>query len=50
MPAKQKFGNKDMVFIQERRYYLERFIRKLSSYGFIINGPEFQLFARPTGT
>lgn len=41
IPAKQKFGNKDLVFIQERRYYLERFLRKLSKYPFMINGPEF---------
>ena len=41
IPSKQKFGNKDLVFIQERRYYLERFLRKLSRYGFIINGAEF---------
>ena len=47
VPSKQKFGNKDLVFIQERRYYLERFLRKLSRYSFIINGPEFQIFARP---
>jgi sorting nexin-1/2/sorting nexin-4 len=47
LPAKQKFGNKDLVFIQERRYYLERFLRKLARFGFIINGQEFQMFARP---
>ena len=49
MPSKQKFGNKDLVFIQERRYYLERFLRKLSHFGYIINGPEFQIFCRPPG-
>jgi len=42
-------GNKDIVFLQERRYYLERFLRKLSQYDFIINGEEFQVFARPQG-
>ena len=48
IPAK-KLSNKDLIFIQERRYYLERFLRKLSKSPYIINGPEFQLFARPMG-
>ena len=42
-------GNKDLVFLQERRFYLERFLRKLSRYDFIINSQEFQIFARPQG-
>lgn len=42
-------GNKDIIFLQERRFYLERFLRKLSQYDFIINGEEFQVFSRPQG-
>ena len=42
-------GNKDIIFLQERRFYLERFIRKLAQYDFIINSEEFQLFCRPQG-
>ena len=42
-------GNKDIVFLQERRFYLERFVRKLSQFDFIIDGEEFQVFARPQG-
>ena len=42
-------GNKDIVFLQERRFYLERYLRKLSTYEFIIEGEEFQVFARPQG-
>ena len=49
LPGKQTFGNKDLVFIQERRYYLERFLRKLAHFGYVINGQEFQMFARPAG-
>ena len=30
IPPKKSIGNKDLVFIQERRYYLERFLRKIS--------------------
>lgn len=37
-PPKKAVGNKDTVFLQERRFYLERFIRKLARYDFIING------------
>ena len=49
MPPKKAVGNKDIVFLQERRFYLERYIRKLSAYDFIIEGEEFQVFARPQG-
>ena len=42
-------GNKDMVFLQERRFYLERFLRKIAKYDFVINSQEFQIFCRPQG-
>ena len=48
-PPKKAMGNKDIIFLQERRFYLERFMRKLSQYPFIINGEEFQHFCRPQG-
>lgn len=47
VPPKKTIGNKDLVFIQERRFYLEQFMRKLVRFPFIIHGPEFQTFARP---
>ena len=49
VPPKKAMGNKDIVFLQERRFYLERFLRKLSAFDFIIDGEEFQVFARPQG-
>ena len=49
VPPKKAMGNKDIIFLQERRFYLERFLRKLSQYDFIINGEEFQVFSRPQG-
>lgn len=49
VPPKQAMGNKDKVFLQERRFYLERFLRKLARYDFIVNSQEFQIFARPQG-
>lgn len=48
-PPKKAMGNKDTIFLQERRFYLERFMRKMSRYDFIINSQEFQIFARPQG-
>jgi sorting nexin-1/2 len=49
VPPKKAIGNKDMRFILERRYYLERFLRKLSKFDFLINSEEFVLFSRPNG-
>lgn len=49
IPPKKNFGNTDVIFIQQRRYYLERFFRKLANFDFIINSPEFRAFARPQG-
>ena len=41
LPPKKAIGNKDIKFINERRYYLERFLKKLSVFPFIINSKEF---------
>ena len=41
VPPKKAMGNKDVVFLQERRFYLERFLRKLAKYDFVINSQEF---------
>ena len=49
VPPKKSVGNKEQVFIQERRYYLERYLRKLAKFDFVINSQEFQLFCRPQG-
>ena len=51
IPAKSKFSSitaqgKDEVFLQERRFYLERFMRKLSRFDYIINGEECNIFFR----
>mmetsp|Transcript_33621 Transcript_33621/g.32659 ORF Transcript_33621/g.32659 Transcript_33621/m.32659 type:complete len:131 (+) Transcript_33621:228-620(+) len=49
IPPKQAIGNKDMKFILDRRYYLERFLRKIAKYDYLMNSEEFAMFARPTG-
>ena len=48
-PPKKAMGNKDIIFLQERRFYLERFMRKICVYDFILNSEEFLLFSRPQG-
>ena len=49
VPPKKAIGNKDNTFVQDRTFYLQRFLRKLSRFDFIIESQEFQLFARPNG-
>lgn len=49
LPPKKAIGNKDHGFVQERLYYLNRFLRKIARFTFIIEGQEFQMFARPQG-
>ena len=36
IPPKKAIGNKDLKFINERRFYLERFLKKLSNFDFVI--------------
>jgi len=40
-PSKKLVGNKDVRFIIERRYYLERFILQLSQIDFLVESKEF---------
>ena len=49
LPPKKAIGNKDVKFINERRFYLERFLKKMSPYEFILEATEFKLFSRPNG-
>jgi len=48
LPPKKSIGNKDIKFLNERRFYLERFLKKMSPYKFVLNSSEFQCFARPS--
>jgi hypothetical protein len=38
-------GNKDLKFINERRFYLERFLKKLATFDFLVKSNEFLIFA-----
>ena len=44
IPPKKSIGNKDLIFIQQRRFYLEKFFRSISKFGFLINSQEFRVF------
>ena len=47
VPPKKKTGKKEVLFVEERRFFLERFVRKLAHYDFLIESQEFQIFVRP---
>ncbi len=49
MPEKKVIGAKDIQFLQDRTFYLQRFLRKCARFEFIIESQEFQLFSRPQG-
>jgi len=49
LPPKKAIGNKDVKFINERRFYLERFLKKMSPFDFLLNSTEFKMFTRPNG-
>ena len=37
LPPKKAVGNKDIKFINERRFYLERFLKKMAQFPFMLN-------------
>ena len=41
LPPKKSIGNKDIKFINERRFYLERFLKKMAQFPFMLESPEF---------
>lgn len=47
IPPKKAVGNKDIEFVIERRYFLERFFMQLSERHYLVNTPETKIFARP---
>lgn len=49
IPAKKAVGNKDDKYIEYRRHFLQRFLRKLGGLPHLLNSDEFKLFARPSG-
>jgi hypothetical protein len=49
IPEKQLIKNKDVKFIEERRSLLERFMKELSKFDYLIHSKEFKIFSREKG-
>lgn len=49
LPPKKAIGRFETLFLQDRRYYLERFLRKLGTLDYIMKADEFVIFSRPNG-
>lgn len=49
LPPKKAIGNKEQKFLQDRCYYLERYLKKMSQFEFLVNSKEFMIFSRPAG-
>jgi sorting nexin-1/2 len=49
IPPKQSVGNKKDKFVENRMYFLDRFLKKIGEYPHLINSNEFRCFSRPAG-
>lgn len=49
IPPKQSFGNKNEKFVENRMYFLNRFLKKIGETNYLLNSEEFRCFARPSG-
>lgn len=49
IPPKKRVGNKTSKFVEDRRYFLERFLRKIANHDFILISEEFKIFSRLNG-
>ena len=49
LPEKKLMGNNDDKFVEERRSLLERFMKELAKYDYLIHSQEFKTFARDRG-
>lgn len=47
LPPKIYTSGKDKKYLEERRYYLDRYIKKMAKYEYVLNSDEFKLFSRP---
>jgi hypothetical protein len=49
IPPKQAFGNKNDKFLEERGYFMVRFLKLICRIPYIIKSDEFKCFSRPSG-
>ena len=47
LPPKQNTGHKKELFIDERKYFLDEFLRKIAKTSHLAKSPELQIFLRP---
>ena len=50
VPSKQFSGNKEENFVEERRYFLDTFLKRLCQQNYLACSPEMQVFVRPKGS
>ena len=46
LPEKQAMNTTDSLFLEERRQLLERFLKEIAKYEYIVTSSEFSIFAR----
>lgn len=49
IPEKKMVGNNDSQFIEDRRQLLERFVKEIAKFDYIVFSKEFKVFVRGTG-
>jgi sorting nexin-1/2 len=49
IPEKKMFSEKDEKFVEERRHLLERFMKELAKFDYIVFSEEFKIFSRGAG-
>lgn len=42
-------NNMESKFVNQRRHYLEQYLKKMSAFDFLIESEEFKIFSRPKG-
>jgi sorting nexin-1/2 len=47
MPPKKKIGKTENIFVEERMYFLDRFIKEICSLPYLYESHEFDVFLRP---
>lgn len=49
LPPKQATGKMEDLFVEERLFFLNEFLKKLCMYSYLSSTPEVQVFVRPDG-
>ena len=49
IPEKKALGNTDEAFVQERMYFLEKFMKDIAGLPYLYESQEFATFLRPAG-